>query len=230
MIENSLPAFDRAIARGFAIECDVQLTADGTAVVFHDFTLDRLTEETGPVAERTADALAELVLKGSRATIPTLARTLAHVDGRTPLIIELKSAFDGETELAEVVADMLNAYHGPVAAMSFDPAMVRAFRKRRTGAPAGIVAAPAGYAGWPELGLGKRLALGALVTGPALRADFVSYEHGALPALAPLVARWIARKPLVCWTVRNREAARRAYRFADQITFEGFDPHGLQHG
>ena len=226
VIENTMPAFEAAIARGFAIELDVQGTADGNAVVFHDETLDRLTGETGPVKDRSTDALSEIAVTGSGGTIPSLAKVLAAIDGRTPLIIEVKSAHDGNVALADAVCGALGAYHGPAAIMSFDPSVMARVKANATGRPLGIVSAPMGYAHWPQnLSFVQRLALGALFHAPGFAADFISYEVKSLPALAPLLARRVGRKALMCWTVKDAPTARRAMRWVDQITFEGFDPH-----
>ena len=88
--ENSRAAILSAMAAGYGIEIDVQGTADGQAVVFHDDDLDRLTDATGPVRARTAQELAALRLKGCDETIPSLAEVLALVAGRAPLLIEIK--------------------------------------------------------------------------------------------------------------------------------------------
>lgn len=226
LIENTLPAFEAAIARGFAIELDVQGTADGNAVVFHDETLDRLTGETGLVKERTTEELAEIAVTGSGTRIPSLAKVLAEVDGRTPLIIEVKSIHDGDMALADAVCGALQAYHGPAAIMSFDPAVMAHIRSNGTGRPAGIVSAPMTYTHWHKsLSFLQRLRFGTLLHGPGFSADFISYEVKSLPALSPLVAKKLGGKALMCWTVRDAATARRAMRWVDQITFEGFDPH-----
>lgn len=226
LIENTIPTFDAAIERGFAIELDVQLTADQDAVVFHDHTLDRLTGQSGLVCERTRQELGAIAVTGSGGTIPSLALVLAHVDGRTPLIVEIKSKFDGNVALADAVAGAVAAYHGPLALMSFDPAIMARIRRHKTGHPLGFVAARMGWPHWQQLPAGKRFAFGYLLNGPALRADFISYDQGSLPAIAPLLLRWIGRKKLMTWTVRDAANAKRLKRYVDQITFEGFDPNG----
>ena len=231
LVENTLPAFQAAIERGFAIELDVQLTRDGQAAVFHDHVLDRLTGQTGPVVERDMEGLAQIVVTGSGARIASLAHVLAQVDGRTPLIIELKSRFDGQQlALADAVDGALAGYQGPAAVMSFDPVMIARMRALGSRRPLGMIAARMGWPHWMELSPFQRFTLGALLNGPALRADFISYEQASLPALAPLLARWLGRKKLITWTVRQSVQASRLRRWVDQITFEGFDPYGLNPG
>ncbi|MBV6657809.1 MAG: glycerophosphodiester phosphodiesterase [Devosiaceae bacterium] len=227
LIENTLPAFEAAVARGFSIECDVQLTADESAVVFHDDTLDRLTAQSGPVINQPLAALEDIPVTGSGHPIPSLAKVLAELDGRAPLIIEMKSRFDGDTRLATAVAGCLAAYTGPAAVMSFDPALVHAYAKLGTGRPTGIVATKMDPSYWPpQITAWQRLRYGRLLHRAALRADFIAYDQGHLPSIAPLAARWLGRKKLLSWTVRDAATARRLRPYVDQIIFEGFDPLG----
>ena len=110
VIENSPSAAEAAIAGGFGIECDVQLTADGQAVVFHDFVLDRLTGETGAVVARKAAELTGITLKGSGDHLPTLPAFLDLIGGRVPLVIEIKSRFDGNLALTKRTVEVLAGY------------------------------------------------------------------------------------------------------------------------
>ena len=119
--ENSLEAFAAAITHGYAIECDLQLSADGEAMVFHDDTLDRLTSETGRVDARTAAQLQEISYATGRGAIPALSQLLDLAGGDAGLVLELKSHWDGDTRLAARVAELVSRYDGPVAIMSFDP-------------------------------------------------------------------------------------------------------------
>ena len=128
-IENTLPAAEAAIARNFAIECDLQLTADGRVVVFHDDTLDRLGEAEGPVGARTLADLRAIRLRDTDARIPTLEDLLDLVDGQVPLVIELKSQWNGDRRLEQAVAPILDGYSGPAAVMSFDPMSMVAMRR-----------------------------------------------------------------------------------------------------
>ncbi len=148
LAENSIGAAEAAIAGGFAIECDVQLSRDGEAMVFHDDNLRRLTRARGALAERNVAELQTLALRDGGERIPTLPQFLARIGSRTPLICELKSAFDGDMRLAERVAEIAGPYAGPLALKSFDPAVIAHLRARHDGlAPLGIVA-EADYKGW----------------------------------------------------------------------------------
>ncbi len=128
--ENSLAAFARAAEAGFAIELDVQLSKDGTVMVFHDYTLTRMCGEDVRLADLTAAELAERRLKGSAEHIPTLAEVLAVVAGRVPLLVELKGE-STNTALCAPVAELLDAYKGPYVIESFNPMLLRWFKKHR---------------------------------------------------------------------------------------------------
>ena len=139
VVENSPRAAQAAIDRGFAIECDVQLTADGEAVVFHDFSLDRLTAASGTVLARSARELTGLRYRSGSDQIATLAEFLDLIGGRVPLICEIKSRFDGDLRLAGRVAALASAYHGPIAVKSFDPVVIAHLRTAPP-CPLGMVA------------------------------------------------------------------------------------------
>src|SRR5690606_23774235 len=123
VVENSRAAAQAAIAGGYAIECDVQISRDGEAFVFHDFDLYRLTGARGRVNALSAAEISRTTLRdvASPETIPTLVDLLATVGGRTPLIVEIKSAFNGDMRLAERVALVVSEARAPVALKSFDP-------------------------------------------------------------------------------------------------------------
>src|SRR5436190_10793123 len=110
IIENTAGAFEAAIKGNYAIECDVQLTADGEAIVFHDDELDRLTEAKGPLKALTATDLKKLKLNATSDRMQTLAELLEQVDRRTTLVIELKSLWDGDAALAKRALQVLENY------------------------------------------------------------------------------------------------------------------------
>lgn len=223
--ENTLGAAEAAIAAGYAVECDVQDTADGEAVVFHDFSLDRLTAETGPVRARTAAQLARLALGRSPERIPTLSAFLEQIAGRTPLIIEIKSRFDNDLTLTHRIVDVLSAYRGPAAVKSFDPFVIAALRTAGSEIPRGIVA-ESGYEGpdWDTVSRAHRHELANLLHFGATEPDFLSWRVADLPCAAPFLCRHLKRMPVMTWTVRTEKDRRRAALHADQIVFEGFDP------
>ncbi len=209
-VENSLAAAEAAIAGGYGIECDVQLSRDGVPMVFHDFGLERLTGVARPLAALTAVELGTLAYRDGSGTIPTLEALLATVAGRGPLVVEIKSRFDGDLRLAEATAAAVAAYDGPVALKSFDPAIVA--RLRGGARPVGLVAQAAPAADAPPLPPDDFFR-----TVP----DFLSWHVGDLPHAVPALCRDIGL-PVMSWTVRTAAQRATAMRFADQIVFEGF--------
>lgn len=226
VIENSMSAATAAIAGGFGIECDVQLSADGQAMVFHDFVLDRLTGETGPVAERSAKALSAIALKGGRGTIPTLDAFLDLIGGRVPLVIEIKSRFDGDLALTRRTADILSRRAGqPIVIKSFDPVIIAALREIAPAIPRGIVAmGDYTYPDYAHLDASQKHALANLLHFGQSRPDFLSWKVSDLPSAAPFLCRSALGLPLMTWTVRTPEDRDKAVRHADQMVFEGFVP------
>lgn len=227
--ENSLPAVAAAIAGRFAIELDLQLSADGEVIVFHDDDLDRLTAGTGPVRTRRAAELRTMTLSGTQFRIPTLAEVLAMVGGRVPLVLELKSDWrrPADPALVTAVGERLASYSGPAALMSFDPEIVAQVRRLVPGRPRGIVADraedPADYPGLSER---ERFSLRHLTHAIRTRPDFVAYDVHALPMPGPTMLRQRFGRPLLTWTVRTAEDRERARHHADQMIFEGFVPEG----
>ena len=225
IIENSLSAADAAIAAGFAIECDVQNTADGEAVVFHDFRLDRLTAEGGLVRQRLLSELETMTLSGSEECIPSLGAFLDRVGGRVPLVIEVKSRFDGDLGLVRRTAEQVRSYAGPVAVKSFDPTIVAAMRELAPEVPRGIVAqARFDHPDWSALDPDQKHEFENLLHLERSRPDFLSWRVADLPCAAPYLARVLGKIPLMAWTVRTQEDRRRAADHADQMVFEGFRP------
>ncbi|MDU0341812.1 glycerophosphodiester phosphodiesterase family protein [Bosea rubneri] len=227
VIENSISAAQAAIAGGFAIECDVQLSADEEALVFHDFTLERLTGETGRVDARKAAELSGIGLTGSGDKIPTLTSFLAAIGGRTPLVIEIKSRFDGDLRLAKRTAEIVAGYKDrPIVLKSFDPVVVAALRELAPGFARGIVAMSAydAYRDYDPLSAAQKHALANLLHFGESQPDFVSWKVADLPTAAPFLCRKALGLPLMTWTVRTQEDRARAAEHADQMVFEGFRP------
>jgi glycerophosphoryl diester phosphodiesterase len=225
LIENTASAFAAAIAGNYAIECDVQLSSDDEAMVYHDDKLGRLTVGRGELRAMTAAELQSVPFKETADRIPTLAELCALVSGRVPLVIELKSHFDGDTRLAQRVGSVLQSYSGPVAAMSFDPDMVIALRQEAPGLPRGIVAESRyDHPEWARVSPWQRRQMANLLHCYSTLPHFVAYGVRDLPAVAPLLARWVFGLPLLTWTVRSEADRKRASFWASQMIFEGFRP------
>jgi glycerophosphoryl diester phosphodiesterase len=225
LVENTLGAAAAAAAANYGIEVDLQLSADGEVMVFHDTTLDRVTKSSGPLAAKSSADLKEVAFRDCAEHIPTLQELLDTVAGRTPLILELKSEGDGDTRLPARVAEILVGYAGPVAAMSFDPKMVIALRKFAPGLPRGIVAERYyNHPDWKGLSAAEKFRLGNLLHMPKTSPHFIAYYIRDLPAFAPLLARYLLGMKLLTWTVRSESDRKRAGRWANQMIFEGFRP------
>lgn len=224
-IENSPAAIRAAVAAGYAIEIDLQLSSDGVAMVFHDDDLDRLTDAAGRVNTRAASDLCALTLKDSTDTIPTLASVLKMIDGRVPLLIELKDQTlclgpsDGALERA--TASALAGYAGPVAVMSFNPDMMAHMARLAPQIPRGLTTSSYDPADWHPVPPETCARLRDIPDYDAVAACFISHQADDLnrPRVAELKASGAA---ILCWTIRSPEQEAQARRMADNVTFEGY--------
>lgn len=224
-IENTASAFKAAIDGGYAIETDVQLTADGEAMVHHDFALGRLTLGSRLLAAMTAAGLKEVPFKATADRMMTLRELCDFVAGRTPLVIELKSRFTGDPRLVARAAEVLKNYPGPAALMSFDPAPIAALREFAPQLTRGIVAERQYEDNeWRTLAAEQKRSLAFLLHAPRTRPHFVAYHVKDLPSPGPWIARNLFGRHLLTWTVRTAEDQERAKHWADQMIFEGFRP------
>lgn len=225
IIENMPGAAQAAVAGNFAIECDIQLAADGEAMVHHDDELGRLTEGSGPLLKKAAAELKAVSFRNTSERMMTLADLCALVAGRVPLVIEVKSHFDGDRRLVKRMAEVLSSYAGPAVGMSFDPDQVMALRELLPSRPRGIVAERHYTAeDWPDASPAQRREMKHLHHFFRTQPDFVAYWVDELPSPAPWIARNIFGRPLLTWTVRTPAQRARAARHADQMIFEGFRP------
>ena len=221
MVENTASAFAAAIAGGYAIECDLQLTRDGEAVVFHDDHVERLTEGRGMVKDHTVAEMKQLTMRNSTDKVQTLAELLTQVNGQVPLVIELKSLWDGDARLAQRAIEELKSYSGPHCLMSFDPDAIAAVRRFAPHIIRGIVAERATDSYYNSLPLPKQTELRTFSHLARTRPDFVSFFYEELP-WAPITALRASGMPIITWTIRSPQQAVMAMRCSDQITFEGF--------
>jgi glycerophosphoryl diester phosphodiesterase len=223
IIENMPAAAEAAVAGNFSIECDIQLTADGEAMVHHDDALGRLTEGSGALLAMTAAELKAVPFKGTSERMMSLGDLCALVNGRVPLLIEVKSHFDGDRRLVRRMEQVLASYSGPAAGMSFDPDQVLGLRETMPDRPRGVVA-QRDYNDdyWKNITPEQRHSMLHLRHAFRTRPHFVAYWVNQLPAPAPWIARNLFGLPLLTWTVRTPEQRVRAGRYADQMIFEGF--------
>lgn len=223
--ENSCAAFRAAMDAGYGIELDLQCSADGQAMVFHDDDLDRLTDATGPVAARTAADLKTIRLTGSDETIPTLPEVLALVAGRVPLLIEIKDGLDTmrptTRRLEQATAAALAGYAGPVAVMSFNPHCVANMASLAPDIARGLTTDaydPEDCAPLPAATCDR---LRDIPDYDTTLSSFISHLATDLdrPRVAELKSRGAS---ILCWTIRSPAAEAAARRVAQNITFEGY--------
>jgi glycerophosphoryl diester phosphodiesterase len=226
IIENTPSAFQAAIAGGYGIECDLQISADGEAMVHHDGALGRLTEGSGRLDAVTAADLKRVAFKATADHMITLGELCDLVAGRATLVIELKSRYDDrDRELAGRAAKVLLGYRGPVAVMSFDPAQVAELRRIAPQLRRGMVAERTyRHREWDALSAAAKRSMAYFTHVLATRPQFIAYSVRDLPATVPAIARTIWRLPLLTWTVRSADDRQKAARYADQMIFEGFRP------
>ncbi|WP_191089940.1 glycerophosphodiester phosphodiesterase family protein [Nesterenkonia ebinurensis] len=217
--ENSLAAFQASIDAGLPIELDVQLTADDQLVVHHDDHLKRLFGRDELVRELTLGELTALTVTGSDQQPLSFAQTLQFVDGRAPLLVEIKTGQHRNLR-AQATAAALRDYQGEFAVQSFDPLMMGWFAKNAPellrGQLAGSFAEKKDMS-WATKKLLQNLGLNGISTP-----DFVAYEYGFItPRRAHLISR---RWPLLLWTITSQQDMDRAYELGDNVIFEGFSP------
>jgi glycerophosphoryl diester phosphodiesterase len=225
IVENSRAAIAAAIARGYGIEIDLQLSADGRAMVFHDDDLGRLTAASGRIGARSAADLGALRLDGGDEGIPTFAEVLALVGGRAALLVEIKDQtgrMGPDTGRLEAAAARdLVGYDGPLALMSFNPHSVAALARAAPHLPRGLTTCAWRPENWPDLPPARGDELRAITDFAATGASFLSHEVTDLgrPRVAELRAAGAA---LLCWTVRSPQVEAEARRIAQNVTFEGY--------
>ena len=199
--ENSLPSFEAAIEKGFAIELDIQLSSDGVAMVFHDADLKRVCGVEGKIWDYTAAQLKEMKLLGTEETIPTFEETLALIDGRVPLLVEYKMDKVDTAVCVEGQA-LLDGYDGDYAIQCFDPRAVLWYTKNAPQVPRGQLAKEFWHEEQYDTMLYKVLSF--LVANVATRPDFVSYNFEHQDNIALKAYRLLGGKT-ACWTLRSPE-------------------------
>ncbi len=230
IVENSAGAFAAAMARGYGIECDIRPARGGLPVVFHDLTLERLTDAEGPIAGLGATQVQSLRYRTGGEPMLTFSDLLRLVDGRVPLLVEIKSEWDPPDLpfLADVARQSLD-YRGPLALMSFDPDVMAVMRELSPEVPRGIVSGgykdEHGETWWHDridAARGDALA-NLLESGPAAP-SFYAYHVKSLPTPVTRYVRRVQSLPVFTWTVRSAEDRAAAARHADATIFEGYLP------
>ncbi len=212
--ENSPAAFRGAVEKGLGMECDVRLTSDGRAIVFHDATLNRLTDREGVVDQMTLEELTAIHLSEGGETLPSLKDLLDIVAGEEPLLVEIKvDSGQSVAILCRAVERDLTDYSGKVAVMSFDPRVGAWFARHAPGIARGLIVTEKGRRGFEESAK-RHISLW------YSRPQFLAYDVRDLPS--PFAASQRSRGlPVLTWTVSSSELRDRAKAHADAPIAEG---------
>jgi hypothetical protein len=219
--ENSLGAFQAACAGGYGIELDVQITADGEAVVFHDYSLARMTGAEGKVRDHTLADLQALKLAGTDETIPTLAEALVEIGHRALVHIELKTPFGEVGPLEKRVSEVLLDHHGPICVIGFNPYSHGWFADHHPQILRGLDSYRWNDAHSATLAPEVRKSYAALEQVSIARPDFLALDHRMLPSAEAERYRQQGM-PIIAWTVRTLEEGERLEPYCDNVIFEGF--------
>jgi len=214
IVENSLSAYRNAVKHGYAIEIDVYTTSDGEVVSFHDVTLDRMTGADGLVFEKTLAELKELTLVGSNEKIPTLKEVLQVVDGKVPLLIEIK--MQPNINVVDKTIEILKEYKGEFAIQSFHPGYLIRVKKLAPEFLRGVLSAKKVW----HKNVFKRFLVREMIFNPVIKPDFISYDYNGLP----LSKRKRKNLPLLVFTVTDENVAEIVKSYADNIIFEHIRP------
>ncbi len=216
--ENSLGAFVRAIDEGYAIEIDVQQIADGTVIVFHDYSLSRMTGKDGYTKNLLKSELSDYKLSKTEFCIPTLTEVLQLVDGQVPLLIEIKN--EGKVgDLEKATYNLLKNYNGEYAVQSFNPYSLEWFK---INAPKVLRGQLSSYFKGAHLSFIKKFALKRMLLNKRVSCpNFISYNVQNLPNI--YVKRY-KKLPLLAWCVRSQTEYMNAVKYCDNIIFENFEP------
>jgi glycerophosphoryl diester phosphodiesterase len=222
LIENTASAFTAAIDQHYGIECDLQISRDGEAMVHHDSELGRVAAGEGRLSELTAAELKRIPFRACADRMLTLGELCDLAAGRSVLLVELKSRFNGDRRLVQRTADVLSGYRGAAAVMSFDPAQMATLREIAPNQLRGLTA-ESSIPGRSD-GVLDRLRRTSIYVEDALRMrpQFIAYSVDDLPSKMMTMARKLFAVPILAWTVRNPGARQKAEQYADQIIFEGF--------
>ena len=221
--ENSMSAFRRAVMYGYGAELDVHLLKDGNLAVFHDSDLKRMTGQEGIIEELTAEDLKNYHLNGTEETIPLLEDVLKVFEGKTPLIVELKSA-NNVAQLTETACKMLDRYHVQYCMESFDPRCVRWLRKNRPDVVRGQLSENFLRDKNSKFPFLLRFCMTFLFTNVVTRPDFIAYRYRDRKQIAFQLCLSVWKAKGVAWTLRTKQEYDNAVALKLLPIFEDFLP------
>ena len=220
-----MPAFRKAVEKGYGIELDVQLSSDGVPVIFHDLDLARACGVQGLVRERTYEELQTLRLFGSEEKIPALKDFLEMVDGRVPLIVEFKSE-DSDLTLCRVIAPMLRAYKGAYCIESFNPLVLLWYRIHQPKVMRGQLSD--GFIHIPKYrALNKApitIPVQFLIPNFLSKPDFIAYNHMYEGNISRRICRNLYKAKAAAWTIKSQSELEEAKKSFDVFIFDSFIP------
>jgi glycerophosphoryl diester phosphodiesterase len=223
--ENSRAAIRAAIAAGYGIEIDLQISKDGQAMVFHDYDMNRLTEAEGEIRDYTAAELAQIPLRHGDEGVPSFAEVLELVAGQVPLLVEIKdqdrAMGPNVGALQAAVAKDLVGYEGPLALMSFNPHTIAEMAELAPDVPRGLVTYSFASEEAKALPEDYRTHLAEIRDFDRVGACFISHYFAELED-APVARLKAQAVPILCWTIRSAEDEAKARTVADNVTFEGY--------
>ena len=220
IVENTMPAFEAARDSGFGIELDIRFSRDMQVVVFHDDDLQRLAGDPRRVRDLTLEELQAIPLGGvEEARIPTLKDVLRAVDGRVPLLIELKNG-PLNRQLCEALMDHLKGYDGPFLVESFNPLIIAWFRFNQPQIIRGQLVGPMKIYK-PDVDGFSAFFMAGLLCNFVARPDFVAYDVNALRFFSPHFQRFVFHTPMAAWVVRDSQTAALVARRGEMGIFEG---------
>lgn len=218
--ENSLASFKNAIKSGYAIELDVRLTGDGEVVVFHDDKLERLTGKDKCVETLPLEEIKKMKLLDSEETIPTFEEVLKLVNGKTPILVEIKSTNSKVGNLESKVLKLLKAYNGEYAIESFNPYSLKWFLENAPEIKRGILSC---YFKNEKLSFAKKFILKRLRMNRICKPNFIAYDGKKLPN------RWVTKceneLPVIAWNITSQQEYLEVVKYSDNVIFEGFEPN-----
>ena len=222
--ENSLSAFKKAMEKNYIIECDVQLIADGTVVVFGGDQLSKMTGQDGYVKNLTKAQLEDYKLLGTDECIPTLEQVLELVDGKVGILLDLKDNQTRVGQLEKAVCKLIRNYKGDVAIQSFNPLSLEWFAKYSPNVLRGQISCTFKGREFKHMSLLKRMFLRRMKLNKRAKPNFISYDASALPNR---FVKKYSELPVIGWTVKSQEEYRKCFKYVDNIIFEGFEPRVL---
>ncbi len=220
--ENSLGAMENAIKKQYAIEMDVRMLADGELAVFHDKELSRLTGQDGYLSNVKSDELKNYFLNGTKFSIPTLKDALEFINGRTPVILDLKNEATNSGAFESKILETIASYTGDIAVMSFNPLTLEWFNKNAPNIPRGLLSTrwTKDLADRPDSFI-KRFVTSHNILRKRANPDFLAYNIKQLPTIRTRIFKKIL---LIGWTVETQEEYLEKIKYVDNIIFEGFEP------